>query len=113
MSGMPGQIIHLSRFSRGFSGNSRTNIISRNTLQGADNQAERERQRTLAARRENREEQERQQRQRQARCDRYNDRIDVIDAELRSGYSVFRGNYLRSERREVSQKCSRECILGP
>lgn len=94
------------------SGNSRTNVVSRGTLRNADEQARREEQRILAERREYWEEQQRQKQELEQRCDRYNELIDAIDAELRSGYSVSRGNYLRSERREVSQKYSRECILG-
>jgi len=94
------------------SGNSRTNVVSRGTLRNADEQARREEQRILAERKEYWEEQQRQKQELEQRCDRYNERVDAIDAELRSGYSVSRGNYLRSERREVSQKYSRECILG-
>ncbi|SFM77646.1 hypothetical protein [Marinobacter zhejiangensis] len=97
------------------SGNSRTAIVSRSVLNGADTSVQRQQflqRQTLAERRQNLAEQLREQRELQARCDSYNEQLDDIQAELRSGYSVSRGNHLRSLRREVSEKYSRECILG-
>lgn len=49
----------------------------------------------------------------QAVCESYRKRIASIDSRLRAGgYSVSQGNRLRAERREVSGKRSRECLLN-
>lgn len=45
-------------------------------------------------------------------CDRYRQQLETIQSQLRRGYSNDRGNSLRQRRRVVSQKMSRECILG-
>lgn len=45
-------------------------------------------------------------------CAAYRDKLDVIQAQLRNGYSNDKGNSLRQRRRAVSKKLSRECILG-
>lgn len=47
-----------------------------------------------------------------ARCDGYRERLERIQQQLRAGYSNDKGNRLRRQRREVSQKLSRECMLG-
>ncbi|MDV2080491.1 hypothetical protein [Marinobacter xestospongiae] len=92
------------------SGRSRSTIVG-NVNRQLD-RVDQEREQVLARRREQREDRQREQAELQAKCDRYNRRIDVLDAKLRSGYTVSQGNRWRAERREVSQKYSRECILG-
>lgn len=47
-----------------------------------------------------------------ARCAGYRERLESIQQQLRAGYSNDKGNHLRRQRREVSQKLSRECVLG-
>ncbi|MCL7943435.1 DUF4124 domain-containing protein [Marinobacter sp. ATCH36] len=47
-----------------------------------------------------------------ARCAGYRERLERIQQKLRAGYSTDQGNRLRRQRREVSQRLSRECILG-
>ncbi|MBE97077.1 DUF4124 domain-containing protein [Marinobacter sp.] len=47
-----------------------------------------------------------------ARCEEYREKLDRIQKQLRAGYSNDQGNRLRRQRREVSQKLSRECLLG-
>ena len=47
-----------------------------------------------------------------ARCKEYREKLDRIQKQLRAGYSNDQGNRLRRQRREVSQKLSRECLLG-
>ncbi|WP_417567652.1 DUF4124 domain-containing protein [Marinobacter sp.] len=44
-------------------------------------------------------------------CGKYRRKLDQIQSRLRAGYSNDRGNSLRRQRRTVSQKLSRECIL--
>lgn len=48
----------------------------------------------------------------QNRCNKLRLRLDAIQKKLRSGYSNDRGNRLRRQRRELSQRYSRECVLG-
>ena len=48
----------------------------------------------------------------QKRCDALRQKLDTIQQKLRSGYSNDRGNRLRRQRRELSQRYSRECVLG-
>ncbi|TGN40491.1 DUF4124 domain-containing protein [Marinobacter confluentis] len=48
----------------------------------------------------------------ETQCDGLARRISQIQQRLRAGYSNDRGNSLRRQRRELSQKHSRECILG-
>ncbi|WP_227506719.1 DUF4124 domain-containing protein [Marinobacter subterrani] len=45
-------------------------------------------------------------------CAGYRRKLDHIQSRLRAGYSNDRGNMLRRQRRTLSQKLSRECILG-
>jgi hypothetical protein len=47
-----------------------------------------------------------------SRCAGYRERLERIQQKLRAGYSNDQGNRLRRQRREVSQKLSRECLLG-
>lgn len=47
----------------------------------------------------------------QKTCDTYRRKLDRIQSQLRTGYSNDKGNSLRRQRRSVSQKLSRECIL--
>ena len=47
-----------------------------------------------------------------ARCEEYREKLDRIQKQLRAGYSNDQGTRLRRQRREVSQKLSRECLLG-
>ncbi len=47
-----------------------------------------------------------------ARCAGYRERLERIQQQLRAGYSNDKGNRLRRQRREVSHKLSRECMLG-
>lgn len=47
-----------------------------------------------------------------ARCAGYRERLKRIQQQLRAGYSNDQGNRLRRQRRKVSQKLSRECLLG-
>lgn len=47
-----------------------------------------------------------------ALCEGYRKELDRIQKQLRAGYSNDQGNRLRQQRREVSQKLSRECLLG-
>ncbi|MBC7183979.1 MAG: DUF4124 domain-containing protein [Marinobacter sp.] len=44
-------------------------------------------------------------------CASYRSKLDRIQSRLRAGYSNDRGNSLRQQRRKLSQKLSRECIL--
>lgn len=44
-------------------------------------------------------------------CATYRSKLDRIQSRLRAGYSNDRGNALRQQRRTLSQKLSRECIL--
>jgi hypothetical protein len=44
-------------------------------------------------------------------CATYRRKLDRIQSKLRAGYSNDRGNSLRQQRRTLSQKLSRECIL--
>lgn len=44
-------------------------------------------------------------------CATYRRKLDGIQSKLRAGYSNDRGNTLRQQRRTLSQKLSRECIL--
>lgn len=44
-------------------------------------------------------------------CGKYRRKLDQIQSSLRAGYSNDRGNSLRRQRRTLSQKLSRECIL--
>lgn len=44
-------------------------------------------------------------------CATYRSKLDRIQSKLRAGYSNDRGNTLRQQRRTLSQKLSRECIL--
>lgn len=47
-----------------------------------------------------------------ALCRGYREKLERIQKQLRAGYSNDQGNRLRRQRREVSQKLSRECLLG-
>lgn len=51
------------------------------------------------------------QKKREQACDKYRRELDRIHARLRAGYSNDKGNSLRRQRRTVSGKLSRECIL--
>ena len=64
-------------------------------------------QRTLTDKQEARERE-----RKNARCEGYWEKLDRIQKQLRAGYSNDQGNRLRRQRREVSQKLSRECLLG-
>ncbi|OLF85739.1 MULTISPECIES: DUF4124 domain-containing protein [Marinobacter] len=64
-------------------------------------------QRTLTDKQEARERE-----RKNARCEGYREKLDRIQKQLRAGYSNDQGNRLRRQRREVSQKLSRECLLG-
>ncbi len=44
-------------------------------------------------------------------CAGYRRKLERIQSKLRAGYSNDRGNTLRQQRRTLSQKLSRECIL--
>ncbi len=44
-------------------------------------------------------------------CDAYRKKLDRIQSKLRAGYGNDKGNTLRRQRRETSQKLSRECLL--
>ena len=44
-------------------------------------------------------------------CATYRSKLGRIQSKLRAGYSNDRGNTLRQQRRTLSQKLSRECIL--
>lgn len=44
-------------------------------------------------------------------CATYRSKLERIQSKLRAGYSNDRGNTLRQQRRALSQKLSRECIL--
>jgi hypothetical protein len=44
-------------------------------------------------------------------CATYRSTLERIQSKLRAGYSNDRGNALRQQRRTLSQKLSRECIL--
>lgn len=44
-------------------------------------------------------------------CGKYRRKLEQIQSNLRAGYSNDRGNSLRRQRRTMSQKLSRECIL--
>lgn len=54
----------------------------------------------------------RELKRKEARCDGYRERLKNIQQQLRAGYSNDQGNRLRRQRRQVSQKLSRECLLG-
>lgn len=54
----------------------------------------------------------RERERKNARCEGYREKLDRIQKQLRAGYSNDQGNRLRRQRREVSQKLSRECLLG-
>jgi len=49
--------------------------------------------------------------QRTKTCDAYRKKLDRIQSKLRAGYGNDKGNALRRQRRETSQKLSRECLL--
>ncbi len=49
--------------------------------------------------------------QRNKACDIYRKKLDRIQSKLRAGYGNDKGNTLRRQRRETSQKLSRECLL--
>ncbi|WP_372982519.1 DUF4124 domain-containing protein [Marinobacter sediminum] len=49
--------------------------------------------------------------QRTKTCDDYRKKLDRIQSKLRAGYGNDKGNTLRRQRRETSQKLSRECLL--
>lgn len=59
-----------------------------------------------------RQQEARERKRRQARCAGYRERLERIQQQLRAGYSNDQGNRLRRQRRQVSQKLSRECLLG-
>lgn len=44
-------------------------------------------------------------------CAGYRRQLDKVQSRLRAGYSNEEGNRLRRQRRELSQRISRECIL--
>jgi len=44
-------------------------------------------------------------------CAGYRRKLDRVQSRLRAGYSNEEGNRLRRQRRELSQRISRECIL--
>ncbi|WP_286220770.1 DUF4124 domain-containing protein [Marinobacter apostichopi] len=44
-------------------------------------------------------------------CEAYRKKLDRIQSKLRAGYGNDKGNTLRRQRRETSQKLSRECLL--
>ncbi len=54
----------------------------------------------------------RERERKDARCEGYREKLERIQQQLRAGYSNDQGNRLRRQRREVSQKLSRECMLG-
>jgi len=54
----------------------------------------------------------RERERKNARCKEYREKLERIQKQLRAGYSNDQGNRLRRQRREVSQKLSRECLLG-
>lgn len=54
----------------------------------------------------------RSQQKQAKKCARYRTRISRLDQQLRAGYTASTGNRLRHQRREVSQKLSRECLLN-
>lgn len=54
----------------------------------------------------------RERKRKNARCEGYRGKLERIQKQLRAGYSNDQGNRLRRQRREVSQKLSRECVLG-
>lgn len=54
----------------------------------------------------------RERERKNARCEEYREKLDRIQKQLRAGYSNDQGNRLRRQRREVSQKLSRQCLLG-
>jgi len=56
--------------------------------------------------------QARELKRKNARCEGYREKLERIQQQLRAGYSNDQGNRLRRQRREVSQKLSRECMLG-
>jgi hypothetical protein len=45
-------------------------------------------------------------------CNKLEQRLAIIQKRLRAGYSNDRGNSLRRQRRTLSQRHSRECVLG-
>jgi len=48
----------------------------------------------------------------QKQCKKLEQRLNTIQKRLRAGYSHDRGNSLRRQRRTLSQRHSRECVLG-
>jgi len=55
--------------------------------------------------------QEKADAEREKTCATYRSKLERIQSKLRAGYSNDRGNALRQQRRTLSQKLSRECIL--
>lgn len=47
----------------------------------------------------------------QKTCDTYRKKLDRVQSKLRAGYSNDKGNTLRRQKRTLSQKLSRDCIL--
>lgn len=95
------------RFER-LSGQSRTSIINAVSRPSAQQHANT----ILAQRRAEREAEQRERAVLDAKCERIDQRMDVIQAQLRAGYSVSEGNRLREERRKLSRQYSNECLLG-
>ncbi len=54
----------------------------------------------------------RNQQKQAKKCVSYRAKIARLDQQLRAGYKTTKGNRLRSQRRNVSQKLSRECLLN-
>ncbi|MDI9244442.1 DUF4124 domain-containing protein [Marinobacter sp. CHS3-4] len=48
----------------------------------------------------------------QKQCDKLREQLNRIQQQLRAGYSNDRGNSLRRQRRKLSQRHSRDCMLG-
>jgi hypothetical protein len=53
----------------------------------------------------------REQQHKKARCNGYRKKLGRIQRQLRAGYSNSKGNRLRQQRRDFSEKLSRECLL--
>lgn len=49
--------------------------------------------------------------EREKTCGAYREKLERIQSKLRAGYGNDKGNTLRRQRRETSQKLSRECML--
>lgn len=49
--------------------------------------------------------------EREKTCGAYRKKLERIQSKLRAGYGNDKGNTLRRQRRETSQKLSRECLL--